>query len=203
MTYDKDLKKWIGKQSFVLMPVVQRFRQKIVQDGFKPHLPGIVEEIKRLWTKHQQLPFIVLSRMPDGVDYWEPNYGDKGYSTVATIALALRRLARQGLKEALFITETWDKDDDGNRSGRETLMIKWECPWDCYWHSFDVRAGRNRKYLSLRAEGAECLTYNPILDPWNKNEELFDYFSVPTEQREEFDKELKQIETDIWSEAVN
>ena len=89
------------EQTYSLMPVVERFWDQIMADGFKLHLPEIIKDITKIWTKRQGLPFTILSRMPKAIDYWEPTYTDKSFRQVAPISLAFRRLAHSGLTEAI------------------------------------------------------------------------------------------------------
>lgn len=186
-------------QTDVLEPLLMRYAGQAISQGFRPLLPTIAEEVRRVWNRHQWLPFTIMSRLPKSVDYWEPDYrGD--FASVITIAGVFRGLVKRGLSEALIVHEGWEKDiNDPTKRIGEALNVYWVCRYDQYAYTFRIRQGRRRCYLELLAEGSDVLTYNPIMWPWNTNEDIREYFHIPDDEWPEIDAKLTAATDDLFA----
>jgi hypothetical protein len=182
-------------------PIIEQFGEAIIKDGFKPHLPQIVEEVKRKWRRHHWVPLTILTRMSDGVDNWQPSevlYRTKMHHAVV-LALIQRDLWACGGTEALYIMEAWEKDQDdpAKRTGGEVLIIQWECRYENLTYMIDICQGRNSKYLSTTHNTIDLVSYNPALKPWNTNEDLIEYCGVAPEDQARFIAMIEHVERGI------
>ena len=199
MTFDE----FARQQTDILMPVVDQFWEQIMNDGFKPHLDEIVQDITKIWTIHQELPFTILSRMPTGIDYWEPTYTEGSFREVAIISLAFRRLAQKGLTEALIVHEGWEKSPDGRKRVGEIFNVMWLCRHDQKSVAHRIRHGNGRKYLVPFCDGGNVTSCNPMFWPWNTNSDILDFFGVPEADRPYLEEGLSKAYTEVTAPITN
>jgi hypothetical protein len=163
--------------SFVLWELKQKWRARIIKDGFRPHLDGILADIKHVWTTRQELPFVILSRMPNGVDYWEPRY-DRSIRSIVAISLSLQNLVRLGLTEALHIYEAAGKTED-------FLIVQLSTRDNRMFQTWSIRHGSKRKWLQEekfdpgKINNDPGKINNPMLNPWNTNKDITAFTGVP------------------------
>jgi hypothetical protein len=184
------------------MPVVDRFRERIVSDGFKPHLDEIVQAITKIWTKHQALPLTILSWMPNGIGYWEPRYTEGSFQEVAAISLYFRHLGRSGLTEALFVGEGWEKAPNRAKRLGEVFNVSWLCRHHQKAFAYRIKQGSRRKYLDLICKDMDFTAYNPMFWPWNTNDDILDFFDIPESDRFHLDEKLSKVFSEVTGGKV-
>lgn len=167
----------LNHMSYVLWELKQKWRARIIKDGFRPHLDGIVADIKHVWTKRQGLPFVILSRMPAAVDYWEPRYHHKSIESIVAISLSLQNLVRHGLTEALYIYEA-------ARMTKDLLMVQFSTRDNHLFQTWSIRHAGKRKCLQEEKLDPGKIK-NPMLNPWNTYEDITAATGIPRAVLEE------------------
>ena len=156
-------------------PVIKKFGVQIVEQGFTPFLPTIVKMFCTIWRKEQYLPFTVLSRLPDGVDYYEPNYDTKRLYRILGVLSALRSLAHiHHATEFLYVSECWMKDtvDSRQRTG-ESLSFHWRDRHEHLVWSYEIRNGPVSRYLRpLDQAVTQVSDISPLMNPWHSIDDL-------------------------------
>lgn len=163
-------------QTYVLDPLVDEFEDKILRDGFRPHLPQILQAVQRLCNFTQRVPFTILSKMPDVIDYWEPSVEDKSIDRVVAICLSLRNLVNNGLTEALYVFSGVITDETNAQIG-EVVHVRWVCEHDSRHFAFQMADGRAKRIMRMVHSVNSRLS--PIFAPWNTNAELFEFLGIP------------------------
>lgn len=174
-------------QTYVLDPLVNEFEDKILRDGFRPHLPQIIQSVQRLCNSKQRAPFTILSRMPEVIDYWEPTLPDTSVERVMAVCLSLRNLVNEGLSEALYVFSGRISDDSNAQSG-EIVQVRWVCEHDSRHYAFQVMNGRATQVMRMVHSVNNRLS--PVFNPWNTNADMFEYLGIP------------ESEHTIWSEFM-
>jgi hypothetical protein len=187
---DKPLKAIKGQmiqQTEMFMPIHDKYGERILRQGYKPFLEGIVEDVRKLWNRRQWLPMTFLSRLPEGIDYWEPSW-DKSFRAGVAISMSQRNMSRYfGLTEQLQVFEGWHLDEDRNRDGRESLFVAWHCRYDTLAFQCAIAQGKYRRYAEQPRKQTDDTIYNPMLWPWNTNDDIAEFWNVPTDERADLD----------------
>lgn len=173
---------FIDSQTEMLMPIRDKYGERILRQGFKPFLVEIVEDVRKLWNRRQWLPMTFLSRLPEVIDYWEPTW-DKSFRAGVAIAMSQRNLSQHfGLTEQLQIFEGWQLDEDSKRNGGESLFIRWHCRYDTLVFQCDIAQGKYRRYAEQPRKQTDDTIYNPMLWPWNTNDDIAEFWNVPKDE---------------------
>ena len=187
-------------QSYLLEPLVQECEDKIVRDGFLPHMHTLLDGIRRVWADNQGLPFVILSLMDSGgVDYWEPNY-DSSLKAVCGVCIPQRLLVRRGLREVLYVAEAWLKTAQGDRIG-EVLQVVWRNRSESRWWLLAVEEGQDGKHLAapeLQSSDWSAVQ-SPLFNPWNTNREIAESCGIPESEFSRFDRDCQRCEQMTWN----
>ena len=97
----KDNMSWWARRTHAL------YSDRVIQSGFRPYLDAMIADLQRDWKANGcSATMTFFSRMPDVVDYWEPNFCKTFLSDWAIVASA-ENLARAGCTERLMVHEGW------------------------------------------------------------------------------------------------
>ena len=166
----------IRNQTYTLDSVVNEFRDDILRDGFRPHLTQIMQSVQRLCKSTDRVPFTILSKMPNAIDYMEPLLQDRSGERFLSICLSLRNLVNNGLTEALYVfSEASLPQANARRHGR--VHVRWVSQNESLHHVFQVLDGRSQRAVRILHEVNRALTL--IFNPWNTNTELFEFLGIP------------------------
>ena len=166
----------VRNQTYVLDPLLNEFRDKTLRDGFRSHLPQILQSLQRLCNPEQRVPFTILSKMPNAVDYWEPSIQDTSGERFVSICLSLRNLVNTGLSEALYVFSEASLPKT-NAQSDERLHVRWVCERESRHYVFQVSDGRLQQPVRTFHELNNALMV--IFNPWNTNAELFEVLGIP------------------------
>lgn len=174
----------VQNQTDVLDSLVTEFKDRILKDGFRPHLTQFMQALQRLWNCNVRAPFTILSRMPDGIDYWEPSIEDGSVERSIAICLSLRNLVNRGLSEALYVF-SGIMGDKANENC-ECVQVLWVCKRDSRHYAFLVVNGHAKQIMRMLLDMNSRLS--PIFNPWNTNTELFEFLRIPESEHSHWDE---------------
>lgn len=178
-----------------LQKIALKYETHIIKDGFKPYLSDIINDIVLLYNKVREFPMTFISRLPNALSYLEPEYR-KEHSEIITMCLTQRHEVKCGLIEQLQIYETWVKDDTGENITGEMLFINWINRYDQILYVYDIKQGKNKKYLELNKkwDANKMTMLNPMTWPWNTNQDIIEFLNIPSEDQKLFEEKITHME---------
>ena len=177
----------------VLDGLVQKWKERFLKDGMKTHFEEFAKAVVHAWNYYRKLPLAFVSRLPSSIDYWEPSYTGRSLQEIWPIAASYRNLKEKGLTETIQIGEASARNDDG-QAGEELLTIRYQSELDSVTMLYtQTNAGTSPRLIPKETiEQHQELPRNPMLNPWNTDEQIMEFCGVPEKERERVGKQLQE-----------